>query len=78
MDRKRTTQRAWQIRLPNEEDETAQRIADARKVSKNDVVRHAIRLLSRLDREEAAGARLLIERIGRSGVPEPVELWIVW
>jgi len=51
-------------------------MAQRRMVSKNDVLRCALRLLARLERETATGARLLIDRneAGR----EQVEVWMIW
>jgi hypothetical protein len=75
---KRETRRAkpWQLRLASIEDEIAKGLADQRMISKNDVVRHALRLLFRLEREREAGGRLMIERPGTNR--EPVEVWVVW
>ena len=68
--------RPWQLRLAPDEDSEAEKLAQRRMVSKNDVLRHALRLLARLERETAAGARVLIDRheAGR----EQVEVWMIW
>jgi len=68
--------RPWQLRLAPDEDNEADELAQRRMMSKNDVLRHALRLLARLERETAAGARLLIDRsdAGR----EQVEVWMIW
>lgn len=66
----------WQLRLAPDEDSEADRLAKRHMVSKNDVVRRALRLLARFERETAAGARVLIDRhdAGR----EQVEVWMIW
>lgn len=66
----------WQVRLAPDEDSEADKLAQRHMVSKNDVLRCALRLLARLERETAAGARVLIDRhdAGR----EPVEVWMIW
>jgi len=51
-------------------------LAQRRMMSKNDVLRHALRLLARLERETAAGASLLIDRNDASR--EQVEVWMIW
>jgi len=51
-------------------------LARERAISKNDVVRCALRLLVRLENETEAGARLLVVR--SDGVREPVEVWLLW
>lgn len=66
----------WQLRLASEEDEAVTRLAKRRTVSKNDIVRYALRLLMRLETETEAGGRLLVERPGAR--KEPVELWLIW
>jgi len=68
--------RLWQLRLAPDEDSEADKLAQRHMVSKNDVLRSALRLLARLERETAAGARLLIDRhdAGR----EQVEVWMIW
>ena len=68
--------RKWQLRLSPQEDAEADRFARRRMVSKNDLVRYALRLLMRLERESEAGGRLLIERPGTGR--EPVEVWLLW
>lgn len=70
--------RPWQLRLAPAEDDQAERIAKRRMASKNDVVRHAVRLLARLEEEAAGGARLLIERGGAGGTVTAVEVWLLW
>jgi hypothetical protein len=68
--------RPWQLRLAPDEDNEADKLAQRRMMSKNDVLRHALRLLARLERETAAGARLLIDRNDASR--EQVEVWMIW
>lgn len=62
----------WQLRLEPDEDDRAQKLADRRRVSKNDLVRTALRLFLRIETEVEAGARLLIERPGKG---RAVEVW---
>lgn len=68
--------RAWQLRLTAKEDGEAERLAKQRMISKNDVVRHALHLLLRLELETTTGGRVLLERAG--GTREAVEVWVVW
>lgn len=67
---------SWQLRLPGKEDVRVGELARERAISKNDVVRYALRLLLRLENETEAGARLLVER--SDGGREPVEVWLLW
>jgi len=64
----------WQLRLAAEEDADVEKLAARRMMSKNDVVRHALRLLVRLQQESEAGSRLLIDRSGE----DQVEVWLLW
>ncbi len=66
--------RPWQVRLAPEEDEAAARLAEERMISKNDVVRRALSLMLRLEKETRAGGRLLLER---PGTGERVEVWLL-
>jgi ferric-dicitrate binding protein FerR (iron transport regulator) len=66
----------WQLRLSSSEDADVDRTAAERMLSKNDVVRRALHLLFRLEREVGAGGRLLIERPGSDG--KDVEVWLLW
>lgn len=68
--------RVWQLRLAPAEDNEADRLARQRNVSKNDVLRHALRLLLRFEEERKGGSRLLLERSGARR--ELAELWLVW
>jgi len=67
--------RQFQLRLPRSEDEEVQWLADRQKISKNDIVRRALRLLARLERETQGGARLILERPGTAR--EAVEVWLL-
>ncbi len=66
----------WQLRLPWGEDREVRRLAREKGVSKNDVVRHALHLLLRLERETEAGGRLMIKRSEEK--PDVVEIWHIW
>ena len=66
----------WLLRLPTTEDREIQKLASERGVSKSDVVRHALRLLLRIERETEAGGRLLIKRSEES--QEAIEIWHIW
>ncbi len=68
--------RPWQLRLAPQEDNEAERMAKAHMTSKNDVVRHALKLLSRLERELEGGGRIIVERAGTGR--EPIEVWLLW
>ena len=70
---------AWQLRLAPAEDAYAAAVAKAEKISKNDVVRRALRLLELVERERGAGGRLLIERAHKSGKARvQVEVLPIW
>lgn len=68
--------RPWQVRLAPAEDQAAAKLAEERMISKNDVVRHALNLLLRLESEARSGGRLLIER--PDARRETVEVWLLW
>ena len=65
----------FQVRLAPAENAEAERLADERMLSKNDVLRRALNLLIRLEKETKSGGRILVER--REGVPESVEVWFL-
>lgn len=66
----------FQVRLAPEENAEAERLAQERMLSKNDILRRALNLLVRLENETKAGGRILVERRS-NGVPESVELWFL-
>lgn len=68
--------RVWQVRLPKLEDEVANRLAKRDVVSKNDVIRRALRLLGQIEEARENGSRVLVER-GTGTQKELVELWLV-
>jgi hypothetical protein len=74
---RKPTARPWQLRLAPDEDDATAKLAGTRVVSKNDVVRSALRLLLRVEEERARGSRLLIERATGDGQREVVEVWIL-
>jgi hypothetical protein len=67
--------KAWQLRLATAEDKDVQKLADQRRVSKNDVVRQGLRMLLKVEKEMQAGARLFIER--SDGEKQLIEVWFV-
>ena len=69
--------RAWQLRLTTDEDKTVVRLAAKHGVSKNDVVRRALRLLARIEKLSEEGHRLVVERGAHSDEREAVEVWLL-
>jgi hypothetical protein len=67
---------AFQLRLAPDEDKGAARVAEDRKISKNDVLRRALSLMLKIEKETRTGGRLLIERPGPKGL-ESVEVWLL-
>ncbi len=63
------------VRLPQAEATGMKALARKRSESNNDVVRRALRLLSAVEREIRAGARLVVRRPGRK--PEEIEVWLL-
>lgn len=66
----------FQVRLAPAENAEAERLAEERMLSKNDVLRRALNLLIRLEKETKEGGRILVERRS-TGVPESVEVWFL-
>lgn len=66
----------WQLRLPPGEDQEVEKLAAQRGVSKNDIVRHALRLLLRIEQETHTGGRLMVKRSDKRH--EVVEIWHIW
>ena len=66
---------AWQLRLAPDENRQAQKLANRRHMSRNDILRHALRLLVRLEEQTQGGARILLERPGED---KAVEVWVLW
>lgn len=71
----KTSPRAWQLRLAPDEDDLAAQLADERMVSKNEVVRRALRLLARFEKIAASGGRFYVER--QRGKREAFEVWLL-
>jgi hypothetical protein len=71
----KSSPRTWQLRLAPDEDDLATKLADERMVSKNEVIRRALRLLAKLEQIASAGGRLYIAR--RGGKREPFEVWLL-
>jgi hypothetical protein len=67
---------ALQLRLAPDEDEGATKVASDRKISKNDVLRRALKLMLKVESETRAGGRLMLERRGPKGI-ESVEIWLL-
>jgi hypothetical protein len=68
--------KTWQVRLAPDEDATVTRLAQTQSISKNDVVRRALRLLAAVERARAQGDRVLVER--RDGPKKAaVEIWLI-
>jgi hypothetical protein len=70
----KTAHKAWQLRLAADEDALATKLAGDRSVSKNDVIRSALRLLARIEKITSSGGRLYVERRGDR---EPFEVWLL-
>lgn len=68
--------KTWQVRLAQDEDETANRLAKRHAFSKNDVIRRALRLLAVVEEAREHGDRVLVER-GVGSQRELIELWLI-
>ena len=66
--------RLWQVRLAPEEDDATSKFADDEMISKNDVLRRALRVFRALKDETSRGGRLVVRR---SGAPD-VEVWLLF